>query len=111
MSRKKSKDLPASIRQRLLNLARANKEDFLFTLTRFGIERLMYRLSESKYANTFVLKGATLYMAWSEKMYRVTRDLDLLAIGESSLDKMVDIFRDVCTVKSRMMVSHIKLIQ
>ena len=53
MNRKKSKDPAASIRQRLLNLARANKEDFLFTLTRFGIERLMYRLSESKYANTF----------------------------------------------------------
>lgn len=100
MSRKKSKDRAASIRQRLLNLARANEEDFLFTLTRFGIERLMYRLSESKYADNFVLKGATLYLVWSEKMYRATRDLDLLAIGESSLEEMVDIFRDVCTVKS-----------
>ncbi len=100
MSREKSKDLASSIRQRLLNLARANKEDFLFTLTRFGIERLIYRLSKSKYANNFVLKGATLYMVWSEKMYRPTRDLDLLAIGESSLEKIVDIFRDVCTVKA-----------
>jgi len=99
MNRKKSKDLPASIRQRLLNLARTHQEDFLFTLTRFGIERLLYRLSKSKYANHFVLKGATLYMVWNEKMYRATKDLDLLAIGESSLEKMVDIFRDVCTVK------------
>lgn len=99
MSGKKSKDQATSIRQRLLNLARAHKEDFLFTLTRFGIERLMYRLSKSKYTNNFVLKGATLYMVWSDKMYIPTRDLDLLAIGESSLEKIVDIFRDVCTVK------------
>jgi predicted nucleotidyltransferase component of viral defense system len=99
MSRKKPEDQTASIRQRLLNLARAHKEDFLITLIRFGVERLMYRLSKSKYTENFILKGATLYLVWSEKMYRPTRDLDLLAINESSVEKIVDIFRDVCAVK------------
>lgn len=56
MSERRVKNLSASIRQRLLNLARARDEDFQLTLTRFGLERLLYRLSRSRHADRFLLK-------------------------------------------------------
>ena len=58
MSRGPKKNLPASVRQRLLNLARERGEDFNFTLTRYANERLLYRLGCSPYRDEFVLKGA-----------------------------------------------------
>jgi hypothetical protein len=56
----KPKNLPASVRDRLLALARKQSEDFQLVLTRYVIERLLYRLSQSAYKGEFVLKGAML---------------------------------------------------
>lgn len=53
-------NLSASVRQRLLNLATERKEDFGLVLTRYGLERFLYRLSVSPYRDSFVLKGALL---------------------------------------------------
>jgi Nucleotidyl transferase AbiEii toxin, Type IV TA system len=52
------RNLAASVRQRLLNLAQAQKEDFNLVLTRYGIERLLYRLHSSVAGERFILKGA-----------------------------------------------------
>ena len=71
-----------SVRQRLLNLSRERSEDFQFVLTRFALERLLYRLSKSTYADSFVLKGALLFLIWTGREYRPTRDLDLLGFDE-----------------------------
>jgi hypothetical protein len=56
----KPKNLPASVRDRLLALARKQSEDFQLVLTRYVIERLLYRLSQSAYKDEFVLKGPML---------------------------------------------------
>jgi len=48
----------ASARDRLLALARDRGEDFQLLLTRYGLERLLYRLSQSRHRDRFVLKGA-----------------------------------------------------
>jgi len=64
--------------QLLLNHAKKNNEDFNLLLIRYGIERFLYRLSISKYRNQFILKGASLFLIWSGKNYRVTRDIDFL---------------------------------
>jgi hypothetical protein len=77
------KDLAASVRQRLLNLARSRGEDFQLILTHYGIERLLYRLGRSPYSGSFVLKGALLFLVW-ERPHRPTRDVDLLGLGGSS---------------------------
>ena len=53
------KDVAASTRARLLNIARAQRLEFQSVLTRYGIERLLYRLSVSPHADRFVLKGAS----------------------------------------------------
>jgi hypothetical protein len=65
MSHNQSFALAASIRDRLLNIARANQEDFQGVLIRYAIERLLYRLYQSQYRDEFVLKGAMLFILWS----------------------------------------------
>ena len=71
-------NLPASVRQRPLNLATERKEDFGLVLSRYGLERFLYRLSVSPHRDSFVLKGALLLQVWTGEIYRPTRDLDLL---------------------------------
>jgi predicted nucleotidyltransferase component of viral defense system len=89
-------NLPASIRQRLLNLSRDRGEDFNLTLTRYGVERLLYRLSQSERADHFVLKGALLLALWTGRLQRPTRDLDLLGCGDNSQEALTQLFRDIC---------------
>ena len=60
------KDLPASVRQRLLNLSKERGQPFDLVLVRYGIERLLYRLSRSPYADKFLLKGAMLFVVWGK---------------------------------------------
>ena len=91
-------DLPASVRQRLLNLSKARGEDFNLTLTRYGTERLLYRLSKSDYAGQFVLKGAMLFSLWTGRLQRPTRDLDLLGYGASSQEALTRTFRDISQI-------------
>ncbi len=92
---KEIKNIGASVRARLLNLARASGHSFDLVLTRFALERLLYRLSQSRYADRFVLKGAMLLMTWLGDPHRGTRDLDLLGFGDPSPETMLAIFREI----------------
>jgi hypothetical protein len=85
----------ASVRQRLANLARERNEAFQFILTRYGQERLLYRLSKSPYAAQFILKGAVLFQLWTGQTHRSTRDLDLLCYGAVSPERLLTIFVSV----------------
>lgn len=93
-----SGNLAASIRARLLNHAKATKEDFNLILTRYGLERLLYRLSISPHAERFLLKGALLFSLWYDQPHRPTRDADLLAFGTDNIDAMVAAFQEICSV-------------
>ena len=88
--------LAASVRQRLLNLAIAQKEDFNLVLTRYGIERLLYRLERSAQGERFILKGAMLFILWIDTPHRTTKDVDLLCRGDNSIAEIEAIFRAVC---------------
>jgi hypothetical protein len=88
--------MAASVRRRLLNLARERKEDFGLVLTKYGLERVLYRISQSKHREGFVLKGALLFELWTEQRYRPTRDADFLARGENSPERFVAIFKEIC---------------
>jgi predicted nucleotidyltransferase component of viral defense system len=94
-----SKDLAASVRARLLNIAKADKTDFNQVLVRYALERLLYRLSQSKHADTFVLKGALLFAIWYDLPHRSTRDADLLGFGASDLASIGQTFRDIASVQ------------
>lgn len=83
MKSEPKKNLAASVRQRLLTLSQRRQEPFDLVLVRFGIERLLYRLSRSRHAEKFLLKGAMLFAIWSDGTHRPTRDVDLLGFGTS----------------------------
>jgi predicted nucleotidyltransferase component of viral defense system len=80
----------------LLNLAHAQGRSFDLVLTRYGLERLLYRLSRSAHKDEFVLKGAMLFQAWTEVPNRPTRDLDLLGRGDESIEHLASVFRQLC---------------
>jgi predicted nucleotidyltransferase component of viral defense system len=92
------RNLAASVRQRLLNLAQTQKEDFNLVLTRYGIERLLYRLERSAAGERFILKGAMVFILWSKTPHRATKDVDLLCRGDNSIAEIEAIFRSVCEV-------------
>lgn len=94
MSEKKNP--AASIRARLLNRARADDMDFNLMLTRFALERLLYRLSISTWSDQFLLKGALLFDLWFDQPQRPTRDIDLLGFGSTELAHLRAVFRDIC---------------
>lgn len=96
MTRDKPRNLAASVRQRLMNIAREQGEDFQLVLTRYGVERLLYRVGQSEHGATFVLKGAALFLLWGGQAHRPTRDVDLLGTGEPSTNRLEQVFRDVC---------------
>ena len=88
----------ASIRARLKNHADTAKEDFNLVLTRYGVERLLYRLATSEHAPRFVLKGALLFALWYGQPHRPTRDADLLGFGPDDPQALADVFRALCAM-------------
>jgi predicted nucleotidyltransferase component of viral defense system len=90
----------ASVRDRLLHIARERQQPFDLLLTRYVLERLLYRLSKTPHRDRFVLKGAMLIATWFDDPLRPTRDLDLLGFGDSDPQAMIRIFREVCAVQA-----------
>ncbi len=87
-----------SIRALLLNRARENGEDYNQLLTRYALERWLYRLSVSDQQSGFVLKGALLFALWFDESHRPTRDADFLGFGEADADLLRARVRSVCTI-------------
>lgn len=96
--KRQGQDLTRSIRDRLLNQAKARNEEFQNFLMRYGLERWLYRLSQTPHQERFVLKGAMLFAIWSDDPHRPTQDLDLLGFGNSSISELEAVFREVCSV-------------
>ena len=90
----------ASVRARLLNLSKQRNEPFELLLTQYALERLLYRLSISKYKDGFVLKGAMLLRHWFDDPHRPTRDLDLLGFGKSDPQLTLGFFKNICSIKA-----------
>jgi len=100
---KPPKDAGASVRARLLHLAREHGDDFQLLLTRYANERLLYRLTQSRHQGGFILKGATLFTLWTGHPHRATRDVDLLGIGDPSEDRIREALPSASRSRSSMM--------
>ena len=100
MTKSEVKNLAASVRQRLANLAQTQKEDFQQMLSRYARERLLYRLSISPHRDEFILKGALLFSYWTAAPHRPTRDLDLLGHGAPEIKLMEKAIRDLCEIQA-----------
>lgn len=99
MSAKVVKDHASSVRARLFAHARASGDDFGRVLTRYAIERLLFRLSRTEAAERFVLKGAMLFATWPKHVLRPTGDLDLLGRGDPDPADLTEVFTRVCEVE------------
>lgn len=93
------RNMAASVRARLLNIARERDQTFELLLTRYVLERLLHRLSMTKYRDRFVLKGAMLMTTWFDMPFRPTRDLDLLGFGDDDPEAMLATFREICVIE------------
>ena len=94
----KAKRSPASVLARLLELAKQRGEDYNLVLNHFGVERLLDRLSRSRHADRFLLKGALLFSIWYDQPHRATRDADLLGFGPADTDHLMATFRELAAI-------------
>jgi len=92
------RNMAASVRARLFNKARADGMDFQRLLTRYSLERLLYRLSISSERDHFLLKGALLFDLWYDVPLRPTRDIDLLGFGLAEVPHLVATFEQICMI-------------
>ena len=96
MKKPGSKNIGASVRQRLLNKAREIERPFSELLQYFSMERFLYRLSKSDYADKFVLKGALMLTAWNAPLLRPTMDIDLLGRTNNDIGAIAAVVREIC---------------
>lgn len=94
-----AKNLAESIKHRLLNLARERKEDYNFVLRQYVLQRLMYRISVSDYADDFLLKGGLLFWVWNKGFHRPTQDMDLLGFGNDDVATLKDKFLAILQIE------------
>jgi nucleotidyltransferase AbiEii toxin of type IV toxin-antitoxin system len=99
MTGKIVKDPAASIRAKLLAHAKQHRDDFGRVLTRYAIERLLFRLSQTDAAERYVLKGAMLFVTWPQHVFRPTGDLDLLGQGDPDPASLAELFTRICQVE------------
>ena len=98
MSAEPTRNIGASVRRRLLNRARERGTDYNLVLLRFLNERALYRLSKSRFRDSFILKGAMTFGLWVEAAHRPTRDVDLLASPPNDSEVLPSIFREILRV-------------
>ncbi len=96
----RKESVAASVRARLFNRARETRQDFSLVLARYAIERLLYRISISKHADQFLLKGALLFDLWFDIPHRPTRDADFLGFGSAALPRIEGVFREICAIET-----------
>jgi len=92
------KNVADSVRARLLNIRTKTGEEYQTLLTRYCIERLLYRLSLSAHRDSFILKGAMLFTVWRGFPHRRTRDVDLLGFGDPTPQHVATVFREIISV-------------
>lgn len=93
------KNPAASIRARLLAHAKQHGDDYQRVLTRYAIERLLFRLSQTEAVERYVLKGAMLFVTWPEHVFRPTGDLDLLGQGNPDPNAIAELFIRICRIE------------
>lgn len=93
-------NIPESIRARITNIARDEKKDFGALLLQYFQERLLYRLSISPHAERFTLKGGLVFLVYSNKRGRPTKDIDLLGnINLSDPAELISLFQDITAIQ------------
>lgn len=97
---KQIKNIGASVRAKLINIATESKRDYNAILRSYLQERFLYRLSISSYKSAFILKGALLLTIGNVSKFRPTKDIDFLSKGISNeLDDSIGIIKEIVSIK------------
>jgi predicted nucleotidyltransferase component of viral defense system len=94
------KNIAASVKQRLLNKARAQGRGFDILLVRFALERLLFRLSQSPHRDNYIRKGGMLVTQWLDHDNRETRDADFLGFGDADVETIKAVFAQIMAITS-----------
>ncbi len=94
----KIKNIEASVRNRIQNKAIELNRPFAEILQYYAMERFLYRLSQSEYANKFILKGALMFTVWQVPERRATLDIDFLAHYDNQVNKIEEVVKKICRV-------------
>jgi hypothetical protein len=86
------------VHARLRGLRADSHDDYQTLLIRFALERFLYRLTRSGYADSFLVKGGMLFPLWAGDSQRPTRDLDLLGFGPSDAESLRAAITGICIV-------------
>ncbi|MBQ3960895.1 MAG: nucleotidyl transferase AbiEii/AbiGii toxin family protein [Muribaculaceae bacterium] len=88
-----------SIRGKLLNISKKENIFYQTILTRYFQERLLYRISQTRYRSNFYLKGGALMYAYEKFAARPTLDIDFLGHNISNEEEsIVAAFKEICSV-------------
>ena len=99
MAKKEITNIAGSVKLRLQNYSRNNSLEFNSVLLQYIQERFLYRISRSNYAQSFVLKGALLFLAYDISRFRPTKDIDLLGKSlPNKVDSLKEIFHDIASI-------------
>ncbi len=89
----------ASIKAKLKNISRQKEIPFQQIIYRYIHERLLYRISISKYAENLFLKGGSLLYAMQGLVVRPTKDIDLLGVDiKKNTDFIKKVFIEICSI-------------
>lgn len=89
------KNIAASVVARLKNQNEILERPFTEILQYYAMERFLYRLSKTKYADKFILKGGLLLYAWSLPLRRPTRDIDFRGYVSSNRTALATLIKEV----------------
>jgi predicted nucleotidyltransferase component of viral defense system len=98
MEKRKVTNLPSSVHHRLLNLAKETKRPFNELLQNYTMERFLFRLSQSPFADRFILKGALMLRVWDVAQARPTMDIDLLGRTANTVENLVELIRQCLSI-------------
>ncbi len=93
---KASGNTAVDVRKQLLKVARDMKRPSQEVLQYYAMERFLYRLSDSRYSDKFILKGGLLFTVWNMGDFRAAQDIDFLGLTSNKPDHIAKVCRQVC---------------
>ncbi len=98
MNKHALKNVVASVRSRLLNVARQSGKPFEAVLVLYGLERFLFRLSKSVYKDKLILKGGLLLLGLGFPKARPTKDIDFLGIMFGNIDAISQTIQEIGSI-------------
>jgi len=95
-----TRNVAASVRQKLKNLAAQDNRPFAELLQYYAMERFLYRMTQSSHSDRFILKGALMLRVWQSPQFRPTMDIDMLGKTSNEIDDICAQMADIISIEA-----------